>query len=129
MESTGAFLAVVTPLIVVPLTAITFYLRAMKENQDSGHSELMRRVERFETSLSDVRNAVSDFERDYTTKEEWLRETMLARQTLQQLQEASVRLETMMDTILSGREKPALTQVEANRVSMQHPVHSQVSQQ
>lgn len=105
LESSGAFLTILTPLVAVPLTVITFYLRSLREHQVSWHSELVRRVESVETSLADLRKALNEFERDYTTKEEWLRECMLARRTLEQLKETTVRIETTMQSILGNKSR------------------------
>ena len=98
LRSTATFLTVLTPLVVVPLTVITFYLRSLREHQITRHAELVRRVESIEAACSDFRRLVSDFERDYTTKEEWLRECMHARSKLEQLAEASVRIETLQQS-------------------------------
>lgn len=117
LQSTATLLTVLTPLVVVPLTVITFYLRSLREHQLSRYAELVRRVESIETACSDLRRLVSDFERDYTTKEEWLRECMHARSKLEQLAEASVRIETLQQTswtcpacatpTTAGRSQPA----------------------
>jgi hypothetical protein len=103
LESTGALLTIFTPLVAVPLTVITFYLRSLREHQLSWHSEWVRRVEAVEHSAADLRRMLAEFERDYTTKEEWLRECMLARQALAQLTETTVRMETTMSGTLPGR--------------------------
>lgn len=95
LESAGSLLAILTPLVAVPLTVITFYLRSLREHQVSWHADLIRRVESQERSSVELRKALTDFERDYTSKEEWLRECMLARRTLEQLKESAVRLETL----------------------------------
>ena len=102
LESAGSFLAILTPLVAVPLTVITFYLRSLREHQVSWHAELIRRVESQERSSVELRKVLTDFERDYTSKEEWLRECMLARRTLEQLKESAVRLETWQSQ-LAGR--------------------------
>ena len=100
LESAGTLLTILTPLVAVPLTVITFYLRSLREHQVSWHAELVRRVESVEASALDLHKALTEFERDYTTKEEWLRECMLARRTLEQLSETTVRLETMVQRFL-----------------------------
>ncbi len=102
LESGGTLLAVLTPLVAVPLTVITFYLRSLREHQVTWHSELVRRFETVEASVTDLRKIVSEFERDYTSKEEWLRECMQARHTLEQLKEASVRLDATMGNMISN---------------------------
>ena len=96
LESAGTLLTVLTPLVAVPLTVITFYLRSLREHQVSWHAQLVRRVESAEGAITELRKSLGDFERDYTTKEEWLRECMHARRILEQLTEATVRFETAM---------------------------------
>ena len=94
IESVSPMLAVLTPLVAVPLTIITFYLRSLREQQVSWHADLVHRIDAVETSLRELRKTIDEFERDYTTKEEWLRECMLARRTLEQLSETATRLDT-----------------------------------
>ncbi len=100
VESAGTLLTILTPLVAIPLTVITFYLRSLREHQVSWHADLVRRVESVEASTVALRNTIAELERDFTTKEEWLRECMLARRTLEQLSEATVRIETTMQGIL-----------------------------
>ena len=104
-ESTGTLLTILTPLVAVPLTVITFYLRSLREHQVSWHAELVRRVESVEASTLDLRKALGEFERDYTTKEEWLRECMHARRTLEQLSEMTIRMETRMQSLSSNPQR------------------------
>ena len=96
IESAGVFLTILTPLVAVPLTVITFYLRSLREHQVSWHADLIRRVESLELSTTELRRVLADFERDYTSKEEWLRECTLARGTFEQLKESTIRMETRM---------------------------------
>jgi predicted RNase H-like nuclease (RuvC/YqgF family) len=103
LESTGAILTIVTPLIAVPLTVITFYLRSLREHQVSWHSVLVRRVEQVEAAVADLRKTINEFERDYATKEEWLRECMLARRSIEHLRETAVRIETTVQSIVQER--------------------------
>ena len=98
LESTGALLAVLTPLVVVPLTVITFYLRSLREHQVLWHEALVRRVELLEKAVTDLRKTLMNFEGDYTGKEEWLRECMHTRRVLEQLIEATARLETTVSS-------------------------------
>ena len=99
-EMSGTFLTVLTPLVAVPLTVITFYLRSIREHQMTWHSEWARRFEAVETSAAELRRTAGEFERDYATKEEWLRECMHARRKLEQLGETVVRLETTIAGIV-----------------------------
>lgn len=105
LESTTTLLGILTPLVAVPLTVITFYLRSLREHQVTWHGELIRRLEAAEASAVDLRKTLSAFERDYTTKEEWLRECMLARQELAHLTEATVRLEANVNRNVAGTQR------------------------
>ncbi len=96
-EAVGTLLGVMTPLVVVPLTVVTFYLRSSREQQATEHREIIRRIESIERSAEGLRATVTNLERDFTTKEEWLRECMLARQTLNWLSKKVVQMETAMD--------------------------------
>jgi len=96
-ESAATFLTVLTPLVAVPLTVLTFYLRSLREQQLAAHRELVRRIDDLESQTVELRGGLSDVARDFTTKEEWLRECMLARRSIEQLREAAVRMETMMN--------------------------------
>ena len=104
VESTGMLLTILTPLVAVPLTVITFYLRSLREHQVSWHADLVRRME--SAAAVDLRKMLTEFERDYTTKEEWLREGMMARRTLEQLRETTVRIETTMQSVFPGPHSP-----------------------
>ena len=86
------------PLAAVPLAAITFYLRSLREYQVTRHAELVRRFELVESITSDLRKCVAGFERDYTTKEEWLRECMYARGRVERIAEILARIEARRAT-------------------------------
>jgi hypothetical protein len=101
VESSSVFLAILTPLVAVPLTVITFYLRSLREHQLSRHADLAHRFDLAEAAVAELRKTLVEFERDYTTKEEWLRECMLARRTLEQLSETTVRIETTVKGLTS----------------------------
>jgi len=96
-ENAAGMLAVLTPLVAVPLMVITFYLRSLREAQSATRSETTRRIDGLESALETLRRQVMQFERDYTTKEEWIRETMLSRRNVERLGETMVRLETEME--------------------------------
>ncbi len=89
----GPLVAVFAPLVGVPLAMITLYLRTIRDHQSERHAELVQRGERVEQALAELRRAVDGFERDYATKEEWLREAMSARQQLARLTEMVSRLQ------------------------------------
>jgi len=81
----AVLLSVLAPLVVVPLTVITFYLKSLRDLHRGRHEELADRVRRQDRTLDELRRVISDFERDYTTKEEWLRECLHARHVLERL--------------------------------------------
>lgn len=104
-EAGGTYLTVLTPLVAVPLTVITFYLRSLNEQQVNWRGELLRRVERIDTAIVDMRTTINDFERDYTSKEEWLRECMHARRLFENLARSTTRLEALMPASLAASAK------------------------
>lgn len=85
--------AMTAPLATAALSVVVFYLRSIREHQIERHAELLRRLERAEEDAARMRSAVRDVQRAFTTKEEWLRETMLARRRLDALMRAVARLE------------------------------------
>ena len=95
LESSGALFAALTPLAVVPLTVIIFYLRSLREQQVFSNEGLVRRVELLEAAVTDLRKGLTEFEGDYTGKEEWLRECMHTRRVLEQLIEATARMDAV----------------------------------
>lgn len=114
-ESIGTLLTVLTPLVAVPLTVITFYLRSLREHQLSWHGELVRRIESVEGSTLELRKAMGEFERDYTTKEEWLRELMNARRMLEQGMETAARMDATLRTVMSSSRVELRAGAEAGR--------------
>ena len=97
-EQLGLLIGVLSPLVGVPLGVITLYLRAIREHQTTTMGELVRRIETMERSINDLLRATADFEREYTTKEEWVRESMLARQRLERLTEMATRIEAELES-------------------------------
>lgn len=96
-EGFGQLLAVFMPLVVVPLTVMIFYLRAVRDHQTVKHAEVERMMESCRREVSELRRTVSLIERDFATKEEWLRESMLARQTLERLTENLARAQAQLE--------------------------------
>ena len=96
-ECGSTTVAVLAPLVAVPLAAITFYLRSLREYQVIRHAELVRRFELVESVTSELHRLVAAFERDYTTKEEWLRECMYARGRGERIADAVARLEARVE--------------------------------
>ena len=100
LESAGVVMSIVTPLVAVPLTILTFYLRSVREHQVTRHADLVREVESVQAAVVELRRALAEIERDFTTKEEWLRECMDARRALEQLSRSTIRLETTVGALM-----------------------------
>jgi hypothetical protein len=88
---------VLSPLVGVPLVMITLYLRAIREHQTSTTSEITRRIHVIEASLQHLLQRTGELDREYATKEEWVRESMFTRQRLERLTELVTRIEAEMD--------------------------------
>jgi DNA-binding transcriptional regulator YbjK len=97
-EMISAFVGVLSPLVGVPLVAITFYLRAIREHQTTAMAEVTHRMDAMEASIRSLSGATAEFEREYATKEEWVRESMLARQRLERLTEMVARIQAELET-------------------------------
>lgn len=102
-ESAGLVLSIVTPLVVVPLTIITFHLRSIREHQVTWQAQMLRRVEATESATTEFRRTLAGWEREYTTKEEWLREGMYTRRVLENLRESTIRIEATLAAVLPPR--------------------------
>ena len=96
-EQIATLVGILSPLVGVPLTVITLYLRAIREHQTSTMAEIKPRTEAMESSIRDLLRSTADFEREYATKEEWVRESMLARQRLERLTEMVTRIEVELE--------------------------------
>jgi hypothetical protein len=96
-EQLALLVGVLSPLVGVPLAVITLYLKAIRENQRATTAEFSDRIGGIELSVRDVLRCVVDFEREYATKEEWVREAMIARQRLEQLTEIVTRIEVELE--------------------------------
>ena len=96
-EQMATLVGVLSPMVGVPLMVITLYLRAIREHQTTSMAEITHRTEAMEVSIRDLLRSTADFEREYTTKEEWVRESMLARQRLERLTEMVTRIEVELE--------------------------------
>jgi len=93
LDHLAVLLSVLAPLVIVPLSVITFYLKSLRDLLRSRHEELAQRVRKQAESLGDLRASVAAFEREYATKEEWLRECLHARRVLERLMITTATLE------------------------------------
>jgi len=96
-EQLALLVGVLSPLVGVPLMVISLYLKEIREHQSATMEDMAHRIETMENSIRDLLKSTADFEREYATKEEWVRESMLARQRLEKLTEMMTRIETELE--------------------------------
>ena len=94
----GTVVGALSALVGVPLTAIVLYLRAIREDQRTVQADMTRRVDKIEAECLRIEESVDEIERSYTPKEEWVRETMLARKQLARLTELMARLQAELES-------------------------------
>jgi hypothetical protein len=96
-DQVGALVGVLSPLVGAPLVMIALYLRGMREHQTSTLTEITRRIDTIEASMRHLLRRTAEFDREYATKEEWVRESMLARQRLEHLTELVTRIQAELE--------------------------------
>ncbi len=97
--SVAAALAILVPLVAVPLTVITFYLKGLRDQQTDRYGDLAHRVALADAARQRLHDDLVDLRRDYTTKEEWLRESMWARGQIEKLRAAASRTEALLEQL------------------------------
>ncbi len=100
MNSIATLLTILAPVIVIPMTVLTFYLRSLRDIHTLHYDGCMRRMESLEASVVELRHQVAVWQRDFTCKEEWLRECMYARKRIEHWSEVTSRLEANMKILL-----------------------------
>ncbi|NOT01164.1 MAG: hypothetical protein HOP29_11105 [Phycisphaerales bacterium] len=93
----SSLLTVLAPLLAIPIGAMTFYLRSIREQQIAAQADATRRHEQLDRAVDAVTRRVAENERDYTAKEDWLRESMWTRQGLERLAESFARVQGGLD--------------------------------
>lgn len=96
-EQIAVVVGTLSPLVGVPLVMITLYLRAIREHQTHAMAGVSHRIETIEVAIRDLLRATADLDREFATKEEWVRESMLARQGLERLTEMVTRIQTELE--------------------------------
>lgn len=96
-EIVGALLTVLAPLLGVPLTVMIFYLRGLKEQLRGTQAELLQRMETLEHATQELRREGRAAERDFATKEEWLREVLHTRRQLERLAGDVLRVQLILE--------------------------------
>lgn len=95
----GTIVATVSALVGPPLAVVVFYVRGIRDDQRAANEDMQRRATALDADLSRLSKAVDEVRQAYTTKDEWLRETMLARQQLERLSELLARLQADMEHV------------------------------
>jgi len=93
----ATIVAVLAPLVAVHVTIVAIHLRTIREFQEANRQQLTRRLDTLDGAVGRLRDAVRRFERDYATKEEWLRESMAARRHIERLSDAIIRFEAQAE--------------------------------
>jgi len=96
-STVAAVTGALAPLVGVPLTMIALYLRAIREAQVHHEVADGRRMGVVEADVRRVGERLDEVERNYTTKEEWLRESLHARQQLERLTELMAEVRSQLD--------------------------------
>ena len=99
-STVGVLIGTLTPLVGVPLTMITLYLRAIREAQANQEIISAQRMGVIEADVRRVDERLDEVERTYTTKEEWLRESLHSRQQLERLVELMAEVRSQLDNSL-----------------------------
>jgi len=98
-ETIAAMAGTVSALVGPPLAVVIHHVRVLREDQRTTQRELGRRIEQLDGDVRRMERSVEDVQRAYTTKDEWLRETMLARRQLERLSELLARLQADMENV------------------------------
>jgi len=96
-EQIAVVVGALSPLVGVPLVMITLYLRAIREHQTHSMAGVSNRIESIEHSIRDLLRSTADLDREFATKEEWVRESMLARKGLERITEMVTRIQTELE--------------------------------
>ena len=96
-DQAALMVGVLSPLVGAPLVVITLYLRAIREHQTSTMAEINHRIQTIEAAIHDLLKSTADLDREYATKEEWVRESMVTRQRLDKVTEVMTRIEAELE--------------------------------
>ncbi len=96
-KTLGAIIGAMVPLLGLPMVMITLYLKSIRDYQVDRCEGIEDRLDNLNAAFHNVTGRVGEFERDYTTKEEWLRESMLARRQLEKLTELVTRIQVEIE--------------------------------
>lgn len=86
---------IITPLIAIHMAVMTFYIKSLRQQHQSNFDDVTRRIERVAKNVESLSRRIADHERHFTAKEDWLRESMLARQNIEQLTRTIAHLDAV----------------------------------
>jgi septation ring formation regulator EzrA len=95
LEMIATLVAILGTMTAAPVTLVVIFLKSMHEAQAARHHELSRQIERTGERVGRLTEEVAAVQRNYATKEEWLRESLLVREALQSTRESLARLEAL----------------------------------
>jgi hypothetical protein len=96
-STVGVVMGGMAGLVGVPLMMITLYLKSIREAQENHQAAGSRRMGVIEADVRRVDQRLDEVERGYTTKEEWLRESLHSRQQLERLTEIMAEVRSQLD--------------------------------
>jgi hypothetical protein len=97
-EQTSLMVGVLSSLVGAPMVLIALYLRGLREHQAHSLADVCRRIDVVEAAIRDLMKSTADLDREFATKEEWVRESMLARQGLERLMEMVTRIQSELES-------------------------------
>jgi biopolymer transport protein ExbB/TolQ len=95
LQTIATLVAILGTMTAAPVTLVVIFLKSTHEAQAARHHELSRQIERTGERVSRLTEKLAAVQRNYATKEEWLRESLLVREALQSTRESLARLEAM----------------------------------
>jgi len=120
-QRAATVLAVLTPLVGVPVTVFTFYLKGLRAQQRSRGAELGERLAILDAGVERLREEISALRRDCALKEDWLRESLWARRQIERMSTALTRAQAQLEgaataAAVADRAMRAVAQLEQRMV-------------
>jgi len=89
----GVLAGTVVPLLGIPLALVSQYIKGIHEIQVKRTEDLIDRINYLGEQIQLLSKVVHEFERHYTTKEEWLREMNQTRSHMEKVTEMVTQLQ------------------------------------
>lgn len=94
----GTLLGAAAAIIGVPLSAMVLYLKAIREDQRAFQTQMLQRAAKIEADCDRVDQELDRVRARYTTRDEWMRESMVVRSQLARLTELMARLQAELES-------------------------------